>query len=101
MDAPNSLSNVEMISCNAVYNVVLTNGHSSNVNGYYLLHLDMNILLVFFLNYFGSKKIIQDLTRKPGWSNGCVVISDNQFIRNYIDGEIVGVSGCKQYKRCI
>ena len=29
---------------------------------------------------------------KPGWNDGAVVISDNDFIRNHITNEIVGLT---------
>ena len=30
--------------------------------------------------------------QNPGWDEGCVVIADNQFIRNHISSEIVGLT---------
>ena len=29
---------------------------------------------------------------KPGWNDGCAVIYDNQFVRNNIEGEIIGLT---------
>ena len=30
--------------------------------------------------------------QNPGWNDGYVVISDNQFLRDHIEGEIVGLT---------
>ena len=91
---PNSLGNTTRnIPCDAVYNVVLSNGHTLNVNGYWAITLGHEYKLgILAHNYFGSKKIIQDLMNKPGWNDGCAVIYDNQFVRNNIEGEIVGLT---------
>ena len=90
---PNSIVNLKTIPCDAVYNVVLTNGHSINVNGYWAITLGHEYKVgILAHNYFGSKNIIQDLMHKPGWNDGTVVICDNQFVRHHITGEIVAIS---------
>ena len=90
---PNSLGNIKMIPCEAVYNVVLSNGHTLNVDGHWAITLGHEYTVgILSHNYFGSKKIVHDLMQNPGWDKGCVVIADNQFIRNHIDGEITGLT---------
>lgn len=97
---PNSIGNVKTISCDAVYNVVLTNGHTLNVNGHWAITLGHKYTVgILSHNYFGSKKIIHDLMQNPGWNDGYVVISDNQFLRDHIEGEIVGLT--KDVNTCI
>ena len=90
---PNSIGNLKTIPCDAVYNVVLTNGHSINVNGYWAITLGHEYKVgILAHKYFGSKNIIHDLMHKPGWNDGTVVICDNQFVRHHITGEIVAIS---------
>lgn len=89
---PNTIGITKTISCDAIYNVVLTNGHSINVNGFWAITFGHDYSIgILAHKYFGSQKIIQDLMKKPGWNDGCVIISDSQFIRNRITSEIQGL----------
>ena len=89
---PNYVGNLKNINCDAVYNVVLTNGHSINLHGYWAITLGHEYKIgILSHNYFGSKKIIHDLMQIPGWNNGRVVISDNQFIHHHMNRDIIGL----------
>ena len=72
---------------------ILSNSHTINVSGYWAITLGHDYKVgILAHNYFGSKKIIEDLMHKPGWNDGHVIINDNQFVRDHIDGEIVGLT---------
>jgi hypothetical protein len=89
----NSKENSKEIVCDAVYNVVLTNGHTINVNNIWAVtlgHEFQNGILKH--DYFGTKKIVKDLMNTPGWNNGHVVIYDNQFIRGNVSNQVVGIT---------
>ena len=75
---PNSLGNTTRnIPCDAVYNVVLSNGHTLNVNGYWAITLGHEYKLgILAHNYFGSKKIGPSLLSKLNYF-------DNDFNFNY------------------
>ena len=53
--------------CNAVYNVVLTNGHSITANGYWAITLGHEYTVgILSHNYFGSKIIRILLVNQDG-----------------------------------
>ena len=89
---PSSICEPIRVNCNAVYNVVLSNGHTLNVNGVWAITLghEYNVGILEH-EYFGSKNIIKDLMKKPGWNDGHVVINDNDFITDFIDQTIIGM----------
>lgn len=89
---PSYICQPNNINCNAVYNVVLSNGHTLNVNGVWAITLghEYNVGILEH-EYFGSKNIIKDLMKKPGWNDGHVVINDNDFIKDFIEQKIIGM----------
>lgn len=89
---PNYFGNVEYLTCPALYNIILTNGHCINVNNIWSITLGHNYKVGILAHpYFGTNEIIKDLKKNSGWDKGLVVISDNQFIRCHITNQILGL----------
>ena len=91
---PNDLVNRSITRCemkvDKVYNVVLDNHHTLYIDGTECVTLGHNFSgEVVAHPYFGSRRVIEDLQRMPGWEEGRVVI--NRVVRedsNSREGEV-------------
>jgi hypothetical protein len=68
---------------NMVYNFVLDSKHIITINDIKCCTLGHNITdnCVISHPYYGTDKIINDLSMMDGWKEGKITINDNQFIR--------------------
>lgn len=89
---PESITPSKIIECDAVYNLILSNGHSINANGVWAITLGHNYNIgILHHEYFGTNRIINDLMLKPGWLDGTVIIHDTDFIRDNNTNSIIGM----------
>lgn len=113
---PCEVSDVEVLACNSVYSLVLeehciSEGASSSQN-------DAGVIIggvecatlghgirdevrliettnwtghsnVIWHDYFGSRQIIQDLSKLPGWSSGHIKFSSGCMVRDETSGRLV------------
>merc|ERR1719464_1251797 len=70
--------------CAYVYNVVLSDGHVLNVNGVQCCTLGHGLMEneVITHEYFGTKRVIDDLKKCKGWTQGRVVLKHDAFKRD-------------------
>lgn len=95
---PRNLGEVKELPCNAVYSFVLETGHIMIINNVECVTLGHNFQEdVVKHPYFGSEKIIDDLTKMRGWSTGfielypgCLVRDSNTTLVHAIRQEFVG-----------
>ena len=87
---PCNLKRPEAISVDAIYSFVLDSGDVICVNdthGACLGHSFRDNDIIKH-EYFGSQKVIQDLRKLDGWSNGQVNITENMIHRNLTNNRI-------------
>eukprot|EP01083_Nonionella_stella_P075874 206471_1 len=82
IDASNG--NSQVFECDYVYNFVLSHGHVMMVNGVECCTLghEMKSNAVIQHEYFGTSKVVDDLRKCNGWSNGMVVLDQASFKRD-------------------
>jgi len=92
---PNEISKVNYEKCNAVYSILLSNGHTMMINNVWCIGLGHNYNDgILKHDYFGTDAIINDLSSLPGWKNGHVVINSNySIIRDENTGLIKSICG--------
>ena len=89
---PEELGEVRLRKCSAVYNFVLNDGHSIEVNNIICTTLGHGFKGQKVEHpYFGTNQIIQDLKRSPNFSKGFVQLKMNQFVREQISHRICGI----------
>jgi len=76
-----------------VYNLVLNQGPSAIINGVECITLGHGIKgdEVASHTYFGTTKVIQDLSRQPGWVDGLVVLDTFAIVRDPITNLVTGI----------
>jgi len=90
---PKELGEVQVRNCSAVYNFVLNDGHSMEVNNIVCATLGHGLKGEKVEHpYFGTSQIIQDLKRFPNFSKGFVQLKMNQFVRDQISHSICGIA---------
>ena len=79
---PNKIAPSEVEECTSIFNLILPNGHIPVINNIPVISLghgyDNSILKH---PYFGTRKVIDDLSKVKGFSNGHVIIYPNWFKR--------------------
>ena len=69
-----------MLPCEAVYNMVVDKIHISIVNNIPAILLGHNYTTgILKHEYLGSNKIVEDLSRMPGWENGLIELNPGCF----------------------
>jgi len=80
---PIDLSQPKLYPCNKYYNLVLTTSHVVVINNMECVTLGHNFTEpVVSHPYFGSKDIIEDLRKLPGWDAGVVQLRKGCFHRD-------------------
>jgi hypothetical protein len=91
---PEQLSQAKMTSIDAVYNFVLSNGHTIEVNGVESVILGHELTgKVVGHDYFGSRKVVNDLQNNfpDGWLKGMIEVQENALKRDQASGLLVGL----------
>ena len=80
---PISLEKITEYDCEYVYNLILDTNHTISINSIICVTLGHNISDNFVVshNYFGTKKVIDDLEKFETYKCGVVVLNKNNFIR--------------------
>ncbi len=74
---PNNISDPKEYNIDKVYNLCLDDYHIVIVNGEYMVTLGHSFIgPVISHDYFGSDKIINDLSKIDGWQKGLVHIKE-------------------------
>ena len=80
---PCSLKRGEVVNCDAVYNLVLDNGHIIEIDGVYCVTLGHGLEEhIVKHEYFGTEKVIKDLEKIDGYSDGFIEIEQSNYIRD-------------------
>jgi hypothetical protein len=71
---------LDMTTCEYVYDFVLDKGHIVNINGNEVVTLAHNFTgPVIEHEFFGTQRVLDDLSKMPGWSNGHITIMKSHF----------------------
>jgi len=88
---PRDLGKVTERSCASVYSFVLKDGHVMVINGVECVTLGHEFQdEVVQHNYFGSKRVIEDLQKSHGWSLGLVQFNSGCLVRDVKTGLVCG-----------
>jgi hypothetical protein len=80
---PSDLVAPEMIACDFVYNLVVSDHHIVFINEVPVILLGHNYKTGILNHpYLGSQKVVDDLKAMPGWSNGLIQLEDGCMIKN-------------------
>lgn len=89
---PSDLAKATPISCEAVYNLLLTNGSSMIVEGIECVTLAHNLKgPVVSHPYYGSSAVYKDLVQMPGWSKGLVSLATQNIQRDPYTLKVIGI----------
>ena len=88
---PAALGCVKRVSCNAVYDFVLSNDHVMVIDDVHCVTLGHNFTdTVRRHNYFGSQQVVNDLRGMDGWHEGQVVLhSDTCMVRSEETSKVI------------
>eukprot|EP01125_Pyxidicula_operculata_P008023 TRINITY_DN2707_c0_g1_i1.p1 TRINITY_DN2707_c0_g1~~TRINITY_DN2707_c0_g1_i1.p1 ORF type:complete len:698 (-),score=116.16 TRINITY_DN2707_c0_g1_i1:47-1894(-) len=90
---PAEIKSPELVDCEAVYSFVLDQNHIMIINDYECVSLGHGFTEpVVAHEYFGTKAVIEDLARLPGWSNGLIELDGGCMLREKEGGLIVGIN---------
>lgn len=91
---PSQLANATLRSCPAVYNLVLEGNHPSMlVSGIECSVLGHGLMgPVVEHEYFGTRAIIEDLERMPGWQSGLVELVPENYVRDPTTRRVCGLT---------
>lgn len=80
---PAELGEVRTVPCAAVYNLVLSEGHVLKVDDTWAVSLGHGLVGdVVGHEYWGSRRVIEDLQRQKGWASGKVVLNALCILRD-------------------
>lgn len=82
---PAEVGKVEKRDLTAIYNLVLSENHVVEINGLSLItmgHERNEESTVLAHPYFGTKRVVHDLMRFPGWERGLVTLNGATFERD-------------------
>ena len=89
---PANIFETKIHKCTEIYTILLDNYYTFNLNNHWVIGIGHNYNYgILYHQYFGSNKIINDISIIPGWNNGFVVISYNDFIRDSYTNQISGI----------
>lgn len=89
---PQDVGKTRVRSCSAVYNFVLSNGHSVEINGIVCATLGHGFKGGNVEHpYFGSKIVVEDLEKLKGFQDGFVSVKMEEFVRDGISGKVCGI----------
>ena len=68
-------------TCDAVYSILLDNGHTCNINDVWCIGLGHSYNKgIIKHDYFGSSAIIKDMQSLPGWTRGLIILDSHYSI---------------------
>tara|TARA_B000000475_G_scaffold268571_1_gene261264 strand:+ start:9216 stop:9860 length:645 start_codon:yes stop_codon:yes gene_type:complete len=81
---PTTLGKIETFTTSYIYNLVLDNFHNVIINNYICVTLGhyINTNFVISHQYFGTNKVIKDLEKMEGYSEGIVYLYGNYILRD-------------------
>jgi len=91
---PCNLTNATLCSCPAVYNLVLQGNHPSML----ISGVECSVLghgleePIVAHEFFGTKKILEDLQQMPGWESGFVELVPGNYVRDRTTGRVCGLT---------
>ena len=89
---PQELGEVRLRKCDKVYNFVMNEGHSMEINGIVCATLGHGFKGHKVEHpYFGTKKVIEDLEKIEKFGDGFVQLKMNQFLRDSVTERICGI----------
>eukprot|EP01118_Nematostelium_gracile_P010580 TRINITY_DN3664_c0_g1_i1.p1 TRINITY_DN3664_c0_g1~~TRINITY_DN3664_c0_g1_i1.p1 ORF type:complete len:804 (-),score=283.41 TRINITY_DN3664_c0_g1_i1:97-2508(-) len=78
--------------CEAIYTFVLNRSHSMIIDGMECVTMGHDFQgPVISHPYFGSQKIVSDLSTLRGWKEGLVQLNQDSFVRDEVNGMITGI----------
>lgn len=92
---PSDIAFPEWRGCKSVYNLVLSSGGSSfKIGEFDAVSLGHGLLddLVAAHAYFGTERVLRDLSTLNGWEDGHVVLSANPLRRHPQTGAVLGLT---------
>jgi len=90
---PVEVSTSKPIEIDYVYNLVLNNGVSVVINGIECITLGHGIKgdEVASHAYFGTDKVIRDLSRQPGWEEGLIELDNFTIVRDPLTNNVSSI----------
>ncbi len=90
---PRTLGKAMKTCCDAVYNVVLDRGHVLNLGETEAVTLGHGLQgnAVVSHEYYGAKKSVEDVKRRPGWETGKVSMAGARKFRDPLTGRLVTI----------
>ncbi len=75
---------INTIPCDAVYSLILDHGHIVEINGFKVICLGHGFSnpKVLEHDYFGTKRVINDLSQMVGWDSGLVVLKSGCIVED-------------------
>ncbi len=75
-----------------VYNVVLDRHHIIVINGVQCVTMGHDFTgPVVGHDYFGSRRVVDDLATQAGWTRGRVILTDHAYRRDPVTGQVCGM----------
>ena len=80
---PNDIKSPEITKCNSIITLLLDSNHIGFINGYQCIMLGHNYNNhILKHEYYGTKRIVNDMKKHPGWKKGHIVVNDVDNIFN-------------------
>merc|ERR1711998_171209 len=91
---PSYYADARELKCQAVYDFVLDEGHTVKIDGVTVVTLGHRLREspIVEHEYFGTSKVIEDLSNLNGWNEGRVILENGGFARHTSTGRICGLS---------
>jgi Mg-chelatase subunit ChlD len=88
---PCDLQSRTYTNCNAVYSLVLDKHHIVEIGGIKCICLAHGYTEgILAHEYFGTQKVLDDMSKMPGWNQGRIIINDGCMKRDENTGLIIG-----------
>eukprot|EP00945_MAST-04E_sp_MAST-4E-sp1_P006222 g6222.t1 len=91
---PNDLGELKLHKTPFIYNAILDQGHSLNINGIDCVtlghHLKENKVVEH--PYFGTDRVVDDFKQMPGWNKGFIQMAQGYTIRDETTGLVCGMN---------
>lgn len=92
---PVDIGRIVTETCDAVYSILLDNGHTCNINDVWCIGLGHSYNKgIIKHDYFGSSEIVKDMQSLPGWTRGLIILDSRySIIRNPDTKLIISICG--------
>ena len=99
---PHSILIPLMTKCDAIYSLLLEKHHIVEIGGVQCICLAHEYTEgILAHDYFGTKKVVDDLSRMPGWDEGHIIINEGCMLRDSAESNSGGlVIGMKYNGSC-